>query len=105
MSFLSEVPRETLQSLFNTVALDKPSVGSTVRIVGGQKHRGKVGIVKRHQRDGYVDPFRYGNSASHMMTQARGRYGYIVLVQEFDGPTFWVKADYCMVCVEKEWVD
>ena len=105
MSFLSEVPRETLQSLFNTVALDKPNVGSTVRITKGYKHQGKVGIVKRHQRDSYVDPFRYGNDASHHMTQVRGRYGYIVLIEQENGSRFWVKASYCMVCCEKEWVD
>jgi hypothetical protein len=103
MSFLTEVPREVLQSLFNTVALDKPAVGSTVRITQGYKHQGKVGIVKRHQRDSYVDPFRYGDSANHHMTVVSGRYGYIVLIEQEDGSTFWVKASYCMVCVEKEW--
>lgn len=105
MSFLTEVPRESLQSLFNTVAQDKPAVGCTVRIKEGRKHKGKIGIIKRHMIDGYADAFRYGNSATHYMTQARGRYGYVVLVQEENGNTFWVKADYCMVCCEKEWVD
>jgi len=36
----------------------------------------------------------------HHMTDARGRYGFIIRVQTENGEEFWTKADYAMVCLE-----
>jgi hypothetical protein len=89
-----------LQSLFNSVALEKPRVGRIVRVMRG-KHAGKVGVVQRHQLSRFVDPFRYGNELQHHMTQARGRYGYCVRIVETEtGEAFYCNADLVMVCVE-----
>lgn len=90
--------REVWQGLFNSVAVDKPRVGRLVRITRG-KHTGKIGVVEKHTQSKYIDAFRYGNSAQHAMTQARGRYGFIILVRN-DNESFWCNADYAMICLE-----
>jgi ribosomal protein S4E len=87
------------QGLFNAVAQEKPALGRTIRVTRG-KHTGRVGAVKRHQESQYVNAFRYGDSAQHAMTQARGRYGFCILVETADGERFWCNADYAMVCVD-----
>lgn len=97
-SFITFENREVWQGLFNSVALEKPAVGRTVRIMRG-KHHGKIGVVKKHQQSRFKDAFRYGNAASHAMTQVHGRYGFCILVQ-CDGESFWTDAEYAMVCVE-----
>jgi hypothetical protein len=91
--------REVWQGLFNEVAKDKPAVGRMVRVNRG-KHTGRIGTVRKHIRSRFVDPFRYGDSAQHHMTQARGRYGYAILVANEDGE-FWTNADNVMVCYEE----
>ena len=81
--------------LLNEVSREKPSVGRTVRVLRG-KHAGKIGTVTKHIQDQYVNAFRYGSSASHAMTQARGRYGFAVKIDN----QFWTKADNTMVCID-----
>lgn len=101
MPWLTAESAPIFQDLFNTVAKKKPAIGATVRVRLG-KHTGKIGTVRKHIVSRYKHPFRYGNEASHAMCQARGRYGYVVLVQPLDGgPEFWVDADdKIMLCVE-----
>lgn len=84
--------------MFNEVSKEKPAIGRMVRIICG-KHHGKIGVVKRHTISKFVKSFRYGNEATRAMIQARGRYGFCVLIQN-DTESFWTNADYCMVCVE-----
>jgi len=98
MAMITFENRQVWQDLFNEVAKEKPCIGRTVRITRG-KHSAKIGKVIRHASDRYTNVFRYGNEASHAMTQARGRDGFIILV-ESQGETFWTKANYAMVCVE-----
>lgn len=99
-SFITFENREVWQGLFNEVAKEKPAVGRLVRITRG-KHSGKIGVVKCHQLSRFKDPFRYGNSASHAMTQARGRYGFCILVEnENENENFWTNAEYTIVCID-----
>jgi hypothetical protein len=98
MPWLTAENAPVFQELFNSVARDKPSIGATIRVIYG-KHSGKIGTVTRHMLSRYKHPFRYGNAASHAMTQARGRGGYVVLVKT-EMETFWVDADKVMLCVE-----
>jgi len=91
--------REIWQSLFNEVAKEKPAVGCKVRVTRG-KHTGKIGVVRKHFVSRFERAFRYGSSAQHAMTQARGRYGFCIFVQADNGTEFFVNADYVMVCFE-----
>lgn len=100
MAIFTRENASTWQSLFNEVNKEKPAQGRTVRVTRG-KHAGKVGVVKRHQPSQYGNAFRYGNEASHAMTQARGRHGFAILIQPEAGPTFWTNADNVMVCYEE----
>ncbi len=102
MSVLTQENAPVIQSLLNSVAMDKPRIGCTVKILTG-KHAGKIGIVEKHIVSRFERAFRYGNEMSHYMAQARGRYGYAILVQPEDAPTFWTKADNVMVCCNVEW--
>jgi predicted methyltransferase len=86
------------QAIFDDVSKDKPAVGRLVRITRGV-NTGRIGRVRRHMVSRFKNPFRYGNEASHAMTQARGRSGFVVLV-ECEGLTFWADAALTMVCLE-----
>lgn len=101
MTVITRENAPVLQSLFNSVAVDKPRVGCTVRVTSG-KHKGKIGVVEKHILSQYEHAFRYGSDMSHMMTQARGRYGYAIKIKSGDS-SFWVKADNVMVCYELTW--
>lgn len=92
MPAINSENREAWQALANEVSKDRPYVGRRVTVTGGRKHKGKSGEVVRHERDRYVDAFRYGNEAQHHMTQMRGRYGYVVLI-DTGTERFWTKAD------------
>jgi hypothetical protein len=85
---------KALAPLLSDVSKEKPAVGRIVRIMRG-KHKGAIGPVERHIRSKFVNPYRYGSSAQHAMIDARGRYGFAVLVSGF-----WTDADNVMVCVE-----
>lgn len=90
--------REVWQGLFNEVAKEKPAVGRLVRVLRG-KHSGEIGKVSKHIRSRYINPYCYGNEASHHMTDARGRYGFAILVQN-ENKSFWTDANNVMVCYE-----
>ena len=87
------------QDLANRASAQRPSVGKTVQVDKGRKHKGKIGQVIRHQIDKFQDAYRYGNEASHHMRDITGRYGWCCLIQCNDGTTFWVKADY-LTCIQ-----
>lgn len=103
MPWITAENAPAFQSLFNDVGRDKPRIGNTVRVQSG-KHKGKIGVVLRHMVSRYKNPFRYGSDASHAMTEARGRFGYVVLVRPYEGDSFWVDADdKIMLCSEATW--
>jgi hypothetical protein len=85
---------KVLAPLLSEVSKEKPAVGRIVRIMRG-KYAGTIGQVERHIRSRYVNPYRYGSSAQHAMTDACGRYGFAVLVEGR-----WTDANNVMVCVE-----
>jgi len=72
----------------------RPNPGRRVQIVKGRKHKGKEGVVLKNIQDRYYDAFRYGGEASHHMTAMYRREGFVVLVEQDSGKTFWVRADY-----------
>jgi hypothetical protein len=73
----------------------RPRTGRRVCVVGGRKHKGKEGLVTRHQHDQFSHAYRYGNEASMHMKDMVGRSGWVCLVQPDDGSQpFWVKADF-----------
>ncbi|AND75613.1 hypothetical protein [Nostoc phage A1] len=101
MTAINSENREAWQVLATTLSNQNPGVGKNVKIVDGRKHKGKTGKVIKHQRDRYSDAFRYGDSATHHLREIKGRYGYVCLIKDDTGSTFWVKAEYTEV-VEKE---
>lgn len=97
MTLITSENAPILQRLFNEVAKDKPCIGRVVRVTRG-KHAKKVGIVEKHIRSRFENPYRYGSEMSHHMIDARGRYGFAILVHPEDGTPFWTAADNVMVC-------
>lgn len=85
--------RKFWQDLADTLSMDRPSVGKTVRVTGGRKHLSKVGVVVYHGVDKFSDAFRYADEAQTAYREMAGRYGYIVKIKQDDGSTFWIKAD------------
>lgn len=102
MTVITRENAPIIQSLLTMVNLDKPEVGCTIKVLTG-KHKGKLGIVQKHIRSRFENPYRYGNEMSHHMTDARGREGYCILIKQGDGGTFWTKANNVIVCCTKEW--
>jgi hypothetical protein len=100
MSLWGQMSHEAGQRLADSLSAYRPFVGTTVRIVEGRKHVGKVGRVVWHG----VDRFRgrqYGDSYVQAATEVMGRHGYRVGV-DVDGERFFVPADYTMVCVDRQ---
>ncbi len=91
-----------IQSLLQSVNKEKPEQGQTIKVLTG-KHTGKIGIVKKHMQSRFVNAYRYGDGMTHHMTDARGRYGYTILVECENNTTFWVDARNVMNCCTKEW--
>lgn len=89
--------RQAWEDIAEGASAQRPSPGKRVRIVGGRKHVGRTGVVERHQVSKFDDPFRYGSPQQHQMASIRGRRGYVVLVRDEAGETFWVRADYTRV--------
>lgn len=102
MPLITQENAPILQSLFTSVSKDRPEVGCTVRVLRSRKHQGKIGTVRKHARSRFVNPYRYGNDLSHCMIDARGRYGFVILIAPQDGGAeFWLDADNVMVCCTK----
>lgn len=99
MSVITRENAPMWTSLLGRVAEARPEVGMVAVPLKG-KYRGRAGVITRHIVDRFYDPFRYGSSAQHMMTEARGRRGYVVKIAPLDGsPAYWTKAEY--LCVAK----
>lgn len=94
MACITSDNRDIWQKLADGLSAQRPYAGRRVTIVGGRKHKDKVGTVIRHQHDQYSDAYRYGNDAHHHLRDLRGRSGWVCLVRFDDGSTGWVKADY-----------
>lgn len=77
MSVINDKTREAWQHIADESSKQRPCVGRRVRVDRGRKHKGKIGTVIRHQRDQFVNPFRYGSAASHHMVVMDGRYGFV----------------------------
>lgn len=54
----------------------RPSVGKSVRVIGGRKHKGKEGIVFWHGRNPYERTSRSGSDLGRAMIDARGTHGF-----------------------------
>ena len=97
MSVINSDTQECWQYLANEASKVRPDPGKCVRIVKGRKHLGKEGMVMKNIQDRFEDVFRYGGEAHHHMVSMRRREGFVVLIKQDDGSTFWVKADYTEV--------
>lgn len=93
--------REMLNAVapvMRTVFEQSPRKGKIVSVNSG-KHKDKVGTVILHMRDKYVNAFRYGSDANHLLREAAGRYGYVVKISRVIDiaagtfEEFFVKAD------------
>jgi hypothetical protein len=84
--------RQSWQELFNSLDVDRPSVGRMVRVTGGKKHLGKEGKVFWHGKDKYSDAYRYGSPAQWHFRDAAGRYGWRVGV-DTGAEKFFISAD------------
>ena len=102
MSIITAENAPIIQSLLQSVNMEKPNEGQIVKIMFG-KRIGKIGVVKKHMRSRFVNPYRYGSEMQHYMTDARGRWGFVVLVECEGEKAFWVDADKVMNCCTKEW--
>lgn len=94
MSCINADTRSAWQAMADEASKTRPHPGRRVRIIGGRKHKGKVGTVVRHQVSQYGNAYRYGNDASHHLRDMRGRYGWTCLVRTDLGEQFWVDADH-----------
>lgn len=97
MSVYSPETRNFWQSIANEASAQRPSVGKSVEIVKGRKHKGKSGIVVWHGVNQFSDAFRYCDSARLALAEINGREGYSVKVKMEDGNTFFVPAEYTLV--------
>lgn len=88
MPLITQENAPAIQSLLAMVSKDRPDVGCMVRVLRSRKHRGKIGAVRKHTRSQYVNPYRYGSALQHCMIDARGRYGFVILVATEAGETF-----------------
>lgn len=97
MSVINSDTQKFWQDMAKEASKVRPDPGKKVRIVKGRKHKGKEGTVMKNIQDKFHDAFRYGGEASHHMTDMYRREGFVVLVKQDDGSTFWVRADYTEV--------
>ncbi len=85
---------KALPGIMAKVAEDCPAKGKRVKVIKGQKHNGKEGIVFWHGRDKFVNPFKYSSGLFQgALTEARGTWGYRVGIRTDSGEKFFVKAD------------
>jgi hypothetical protein len=96
MALFTSENRQAWQNLADAHAKNRPSVGKTVTIIDGRKHKGKVGEVVWHGRDKFVST-QYWTEAQWALREIVGRYGYTVKVKTASGETFFVSADYTQV--------
>lgn len=97
MSVINESTRDSWQQIANDLSAQYPGVSRRVAVVGGRKHRGKVGTVVRHQKSKFSDAFRYGGEANLHLREMAGRHGFCCLVETDDGERFWVPAEHTEV--------
>ena len=100
MACITSENRDAWQRMADDAAAQRPYPGRRVRIDGGRKYKGKIGLVVRHERDRFGSAWRYGSDASHMLQDMIGRYGFRIQVRsDVDGSLFWCPADYA-TCVD-----
>jgi hypothetical protein len=98
MACINEETRDFWQQLANDLSKQRPYPSRLVKVTGGRKHKGKEGVVVRHQYDKFSNAFRYGGDANLQMREMAGRAGFVCLV-DAGSERFWVKADY-VECVD-----
>lgn len=79
------------QGLADSLGPERPGVGKRVTVHRG-KHRGKTGIVRKHQVTKFGTPFRYMTDAQMHLNDMVGKHGYCVQVETDDGTKFWTAA-------------
>ena len=86
-------------ALRDIAATDRIYQGLRIRVEGGRKHKGRTGIVTRHQRSAYSTALRYASGASLDLRIMRGRDGFVALVtpdDDGDPKQFWVPCEHLM---------
>jgi hypothetical protein len=95
MSAINADTAKAWQAIADRLSVTRPSTGKTIRVSGGRKHKGKVGIVEIHQISHYTNVYRYGNEASHHMRDLSGREGWVCRVRCIaTGESFWIAAEH-----------
>ena len=97
MSAINEDTRAAWQAIADELSKQRPHAGRRVRVVGGRKHKGKEGLVERHQLSKYGDAYRYASEAQAHMRDMAGRDGWVCLVRTDAGETFWINAQHTEV--------
>jgi hypothetical protein len=101
MSAINGDTVEAWREIAKDLSAQRPYPGRRVEIVGGRKHKGRVGVVLIHCRDQYSSAFRYGGEANLHMREMAGRDGFVVKCRdEMTNEIFWCKADYTKVLDE-----
>lgn len=99
MSVINSDNRDAWQALADTCKAQFPSVGKSVKIVDGRKHKGKMGIVTWHGVNKFVSR-QYWTDAQYHLRDMQGRYGFSVRIKTVTGETFFVPAEYTEVIQE-----
>lgn len=93
---MAAITQETMvgwKALASQLSLNNP-LNKRVKVVGGRKHKGKIGKVISQMRDQYYD-WKYVDQAQEMYRTLEGRDGFVGLVMdEQTNSTFWVKCTY-----------
>lgn len=80
MSAINADTAEGWRKIAAQLEAQRPSAGKTVRVVGGRKHKGKIGTVQVHKLSRYSDAYRYASEAQAHMRDMRGRDGWVCRV-------------------------
>jgi hypothetical protein len=93
MSAINENTAAAWRIIAATTDTTRPSVGRRVRVTGGRKHLGKIGVVQIHERNKFNnEAYRYGSDAQHHMRDMAGRSGWRCKILTDDGEAIWVDA-------------
>ena len=89
---ISSTNRQAWQNLANATKDNNP-FNKRCKVIKGRKFKNCEGIVIRLMEDKYYD-WKYTSEASRLLKQFNGREGYVALMQQDNGETFWVKSVY-----------
>lgn len=96
MTHMNSETRATWQQIADDASPQRPSVGKTVIITKGRKHKGKSGVVVKHAVSLFSDT-KYKTPAMLSLMEINGREGYYITVKMENGETFSCSAEYAEV--------